>query len=257
MQTNLINIHNTNDKKCSRCRSKQALINFGCKANGEEYKTCKRCRGISQPTINDITVSSDIKVIVEKPTEQPLQEPIEEPLQEPIEEKPLLDKLEHIFKHYGYQFGPLSFDMFNNLTDAMDNCYKALHFTEMMSFNMVAAFNRYSDTEINILFCPDDNTLYGINFKDTRLIDSYNMPIKYKSKRRCQICAEKNKKHYRICGQCENQYCDMCFYKANDHNLCCPFCRYTFKTHILKKIKENKIADDKIFSYIFEIDKMS
>jgi hypothetical protein len=34
----------TYTKKCSRCRKVYNIKNFGCKKNGETYKTCMNCR---------------------------------------------------------------------------------------------------------------------------------------------------------------------------------------------------------------------
>ena len=41
---NLQNITEIFSKKCSRCKQIQIIGQFGLKGDGNEYKTCKRCR---------------------------------------------------------------------------------------------------------------------------------------------------------------------------------------------------------------------
>ena len=134
----------------------------------------------------------------------------------------------------------------------MDNNCASSIFTDVICANKIAAFSSHSPNEVAVLLGPDDKTVYGMNFTDTHLIYSYILSQKYKSKKRCQICAEKNKKYYKRCSQCCNEYCDTCFNKINAKSLCCPFCRYTFKNHINNKIDEFKMEKDKTFTHIFE-----
>ena len=105
---------------------------------------------------------------------------------------------------------------------------------------------------VNLLFPPDDKTLYLMNLKNTNLIDNYTSKIKYKNKKRCQICSEKQSKHFKMCSQCNKEYCNECFIKANQKYLCCPFCRYTMKTHIYNNIKKYNEDESEIFKCIIE-----
>ena len=97
--------------KCSRCNKIQILNNFGFKKN--------RCRGKTKPTITDNRPGSSndhINILVEE--------------QAPILtlDRPLLDKIEDVFKSYGYQVGPFSSRIATYLDGAMDNKCAALIF---------------------------------------------------------------------------------------------------------------------------------
>ena len=102
---------------------------------------------------------------------------------------------------------------------------------------------------------PMIKTVYYMNIKNTNLIDNYITKIKYKNKKRRKICFDKKSKNFKICAQCNNECCNECFIKANQKILCCPFCRYTMKTHIDNNIIKYNEDRSKVFKCILETKK--
>ena len=72
------------------------------------------------------------------------------------------------------------------------------------------------------------------------------------AKRDVKYVTKKNRKHFKECGQCHKQYCQHCFIKSNEKYLSCPFCRYTFKTHILNNL--HQIDEDESKHFVFNIE---
>ena len=264
------NMQNTADiltKKCSRCKKEQVLCNFGFKLNTDPYRTCKRCR--KQPIIdNNHSGSSNDHLnmarVVENPViENPIVEDklVDEPKIEKLQETNNNDndpfcilKLSDIFTDYGYRIKPLTSDMIELLFDAMgkDNNISYL-INKIIDQNYIALSE--CEDGVNLLFPPDDKTLYLLTLNNTNLINNFTSKIKYKNKRRCNICSLKQSRHFKMCSQCNKEYCNECFVKANQKYLCCPFCRYTMKAHIdnnIKKYNENK---SKVFKCILEAKK--
>ena len=112
-----------------------------------------------------------------------------------------------------------------------------------------------SEDGVNLLFPPDDETVYLMNLNNTNLIHNYTNKIKFKNKKRCQICSQKQSKHFKMCSQCKKEYCNECFIKANQRYLSCPFCRYNMKQHIDNNIKKFDEDKGKQFKCILEADK--
>ena len=71
---NTQNTQNALNKKCSRCKKTQIITNFGFKKNGDECKTCFRCRmqpdipnnGIEENNINDTIDTHETTQVNEK-----------------------------------------------------------------------------------------------------------------------------------------------------------------------------------------------
>lgn len=238
---NLPNMPNV--KRCSKCTKTQDIYNFGFKKNGDEFKTCCRCRKkppvisldvINKPIVNTDVNIKDPKVLINN------------------EYYPqTIHKIKDIFKDYGFVIMPITQATMNNLFDAMDNEYIAEQFIDFMNSNKLVALKQIKEA-VNVLFSPDNKTVYHMNVKNTNLIDNYTKQIKFKSKKRCGICDEKNKKYYNICSRCDNKYCNSCFTKVNDNCLRCPFCRYTLKDHIQSNIVKFNEDPIKLFNYILE-----
>ena len=142
--------------KCSSCSKTQIFDNFGFKKNADPYKTCFRCRGKTKPTITDNRPGSSndhINILVEE--------------QEPILtlDRPLSDKVEGIFKSYGYQVGPFSSRIATYFDGAMDSNCAAWIFTDVICANKIAAFSTHSPNEVAVLFGPGDKAVYGMNLQ--------------------------------------------------------------------------------------------
>ena len=106
-----------------------------------------------------------------------------------------------------------------------------------------------------LLFTPDDKTLYFMSLFDTKLIKYFIIKVKYKNKKRCQICLEKQLKHFKQCSQCNKEYCNDCFTKSTKKYISCPYCRYDMKQHIYNNIKKYKEKESEVFRMIIETKK--
>ena len=257
------NTQNTADaltKKCSRCKKEQVICNFGFKLNTDPYRTCKRCR--KQPIIdNNRPGSSNDHLNIIQVIENPI---VEDPVvKDPVVEDKLVDepkieklteifnndndpfcilKLSDIFSDYGYKIEPLTSDMIELIFGAMGRANHISYLVDMIIDQNYIALSECEDG-VNLLFPPDDNTLYLMTLKNTNLINNFASKVKYKNKKRCDICSLKQSRHFKMCSQCNKEYCNECFVKANQKNLSCPFCRYTLKNHIdnnIKKYNEDK-----------------
>jgi hypothetical protein len=231
------NMQNT-QKRCSRCTKHQNIINFGFKKNGDEFKTCVRCRKKNIPEI----ASVDIPVITpdfihEKKcnTYDPL----------------TMERLKDIFSNYGFNIIPMTLQIMIDLFYAMDDNSLAIDFTEYLYDNKILGLEESNET-VRLLFAPERYDVFHMNLKNTILIDNYIQSIKLNSKKRCGICIEKNRKHYKICNRCNNLYCDTCFIRIKENGLSCPFCRYTLKDHINNNIDKFNGDRSEIFNYIIE-----
>ena len=252
-------------KKCSRCKKEQVICNFGFKKNEDEFKTCKRCR--KQPIIdNNRPGSSNDHLIVNTVIENPVIEKddiCKKDIPEITDTHKIAEifnndtddmciaKLIYIFLDFGYDVHPLNQQIIDILFRALDDPFKANGFIDTIIKNKdVGVLER--DDRVDLLFAPDDKTVYLMNLKNTNLIDNYVSKIRYKNKKRCQICFEKQSKHFKICSQCDKEYCNECFTKTNQKYLCCPFCRYTMKSHISNNMKKFKEDESQIFKCILE-----
>ena len=223
----------------------QVICNFGFKINTDPYKTCKKCR--KQPTTdnNHPGSSSDHLTVVDV---------IETPLIEPDDikkndipknteifnngpDKMCMPKLLSIFSEFGYNVRSVTPRIIEIVFFALDDPGYARIFIRTMVQEKYAGLSECDDGSVNLLFAPDDKTVYFMNLKNVDLIDNSVSKVKYKNKRRCQICFEKQSKHFKICSQCNKEYCKECFVKANQLYFCCPFCRYTMNIHIGNNIK--------------------
>ena len=162
-----------------------------------------------------------------------------------------MTKLQNMFSDFGYNIKLITPHIINIIFGASDDSLSTIAFINLMIKNKDIGLLECDDG-VDLLFPCDNKTVYFMNLKNTNLIDNYVSKIKYKNKRRCQICLEKQSKHFKICWQCNKEYCNDCFIKTNQICLCCPFCRYTMKMHIANNIKKFSEDESKIFKYILE-----
>ena len=271
----ICNIPNNENMKCSRCRRIFTINHFGLKGNRQRYKTCSGCRKcpiienndnqpgssndhLNIPVLNDqpVVKENDIcKDIIEIPIVPEIIEiPIVPEIIEPLNnDQDVLceEKLVYMFSDFGY-------NVHRNEKQVTDVIFSALddHFIASMVINQMATQKDVGLStctgKVDLLFAPDAKTIYFMNIKNTNLLDNYITTIKYKNKKRCKICCEKISKNFKICTQCQNECCNECFTKANQKILCCPFCRYTMKSHVDNNIVKYKEDRSKIFKCILE-----
>ena len=261
---NLQSITEIISKKCSRCKKVQIIGQFGLKGDGNEYNTCRKWR--NKPTVVDNICpgsSNDhpnvIKIIEEQLVEEPKNDILKVESQEEIlnndNDPCCMLKLSEIFSDYGYRVKPLTLDMMRLVFDAMGRISPSTYLINTMIEQNYIALSESKDG-VNLLFPPDEETLYLMSLNNTNLINNYTSKVKFKNKKRCQICSEKQSKHFKMCSQCKKEYCNECFIKANQRYLSCPFCRYNMKQHIdvmFKKFSEDK---SKNFKCIIETNKL-
>jgi len=262
------NTQNTTDiltKKCSRCKKEQVICNFGFKKNEDPYKTCKRCR--KHPILDNnrpgssndhLTVVDIIETPVIKQDDLKKQDiPNINDIFNNGPDKMCMPKLLSIFSEFGYNVRGLTPRIIEIVFFASDDPSYARIFIHRMVKEKDVGLSECDDGSVNLLFAPDDKTVYFMNLKNANLIDNYVSKVKYKNKKRCQICFEKQSKHFKICSQCNKEYCKECFVKANQVYFCCPFCRYTMTRHISNNINKFKEDEGKIFKCILEAKDMS
>ena len=151
-------------------------------------------------------------------------------------------KISEIFSDYGYKIKPLTPNILDLVVLAMDRVRPSTYLIKAMIDQNYVAVSESKDG-VNLLFPPDDETIYLMNLTNTNLINNYTSKIKFWNKKRCQICSHKQSRHFKMCSQCKKEYCNECFIKANQRYLSCTFCRYNMKQHI--DININKFKEDK------------
>ena len=196
---------NTTDvltKKCSRCKKEQIICNFGFKLNTDPYRTCKRCR--KQPIIgsNRPGSSNDHLINIIREIENPIAEDnvVKYPLvEDKLADEPKIEKLGEIFNNdndpscilklsdiftdYGYIIEPLDLNMIATTFRAMDRPGPISFLINMMITHKSLALSEYEDG-VNLIFPPDDKTLYLMTLKNTNLITNFTSKMKYKNKKK-------------------------------------------------------------------------
>ena len=83
-----------------------------------------------------------------------------------------LSKLLYIFSDLGYNLRPLTPGIIEVLFDSLDNACRSMSFIDMLVSNKIVGLSECEDI-VNLLFAPDDKTVYFMNFKNANLIDNY------------------------------------------------------------------------------------
>ena len=184
----------------------QIIGQFGLKGDGNEYKICRKCR--NKPTVVDnINPGSSndhlnvIKILEDQLVEEPKNDILKIESQEEIlnndNDPCCMSKVSEIFSDHGYRIKLLALDMIALVFDAMDRISPSTYLINTMLDQSYIALSE-SKEGVNLLFPPDDETLYLMNLNNTNLINNYTSKIKFKNKKRCQICSEKQSKHFKM-----------------------------------------------------------
>ena len=91
-------------------------------------------------------------------------------------------KVSEIFSDYGYRIKPLTLDMSDLVFGAMDRIQPSTYLINTMIEQNYIALSESKDG-VNLLFPPDEETLYLMNLNNTNRINNYTSKIKFKNKK--------------------------------------------------------------------------
>ena len=185
---NLQTITEIFSKQCSRCKKTQHICQFVLKGDRTEYKTCRRCRKLQDIDINHPGSSNDHlniaqviegPIVKEKLVEEAKIEKLEEAKIEKLEEvfkndndPCCMTKISEIFSEYGYKIKPLTLDIIDIVFLAMGRVRPSTYLIKTMVDQKYVAVSE-SEDGVNLLFPPDDETVYLMNLTNTNLINNY------------------------------------------------------------------------------------
>jgi len=122
--------------------------------------------------------------------------------------------------------------------------YRHLH--ENNSILFVPIYREYPDgtsnntplglRDLKILFTVGDNIIHEYEIPAIDLFSGFMIQERFKNKKRCDICYQKDSKSFTSCGTCSKKCCSDCYRKINNKH-CCSFCRTTILDFMLKRSK--------------------
>ena len=117
-------------------------------------------------------------------------------IKEQLIKQMLVTNIRNILIDYGYNF--LKFDpvILHKLVRSQYNDDEAMRTIQFLNDNRIAIITDTGDEKIGLIFSPDDKTAYLLHISNHEIIDKYVHTVSFRSKKRCEICNEKNKKTF-------------------------------------------------------------
>ena len=250
-------------KRCSKCKVIRDVTCFGIKRNGEEYKTCIKCRSKNKDTAAHNTSPlktnrclpscyDPYKCIHDKACKNFGLSCIN------LNYKPFLnylDVIDTICGEYGYcerplpkgpTKMPLTFNAIEYCRDSIgDIDYEVQNYKTTCIVKYDGAYDFMTDMFMESLspqardYAFDCRPCVVVKFHHkgdicTLILNSCNSfeyfftKNKLKNPKRCDICLEKTR-YFMNCYRCGNRCCEMCLRSMS--SLTCPYCNYDIVEH--------------------------
>ena len=251
------------DKRCSRCKVTKSSDCFGNKKNGEEYKTCIKCRSKNNTnTVDNTTPIKTNKCLLS--CYDPYRSIHDKKCKHfgtsciNMKYKPFLnylDIIDTISGEYGYRERPLPIGLttipltFKDIEDCR-NAIDDIDFEISLSKTMCVVkydggYDFIKDMFIETLseearydvnkHCPcyivkfrHQSNMYTLVLRNCNSFKHFFIRNKLKHARKCNLCLEKTR-NFMNCYRCGNKCCNMCVRKLR--SLTCPFCNYDIIEH--------------------------
>lgn len=248
------------NKRCSRCKTTKDVSNFGHKKNGDEYKTCLKCRCKNNTTTIDntiplknhkclVTCYDPYRCIHDSKCTNFGSSCIN------LKYKPFLNHLDivqTISSEYGYSVRPLPTITPSTIEEVQD-CYSNLELIDLAVKHTktmcVVKYDKHHNFMKDIFIGTlDPQTQHDANKHNPCVIVKFRHQTnihtlvlrncnsfkhffthhKIQHMRKCNICLENSKK-FMSCYRCPKRCCETCVKKFE--SLTCPFCNYDILQH--------------------------
>jgi len=224
---------------CKGCRKTKVNEDFGLKTDGNQYKTCIKCRNNKIKNIEkeeEELTCCDVELI--RDTFRKLNCRIVYL----NELKYMMDLDRHVVSSI---FSKMV--MYNNIaiieTITPDNfCFimNLLIHLEIYTSGDIRHFGEniliYKNSKVSLMRATISST--------TNIFEGFMKCIKLPNKKMCDICNNK-KKCFRECAKCKNKLCVECFKNHNkDYVNSCPYCRNNIEEHSqMNELMEELLGD--------------
>ena len=220
---------------CKCCRKTKDNEEFGLKTDGNQYKTCMKCRNkkIKKPD-DEIIKCCDAEAI--RDTFKQLNCEIVYA----SELKYMMDFSSGLTTFFSGMFKTTNIVIVETTT--LSNLCSLMNLFLHLSFDFVDI--RTYGVNLAIYKDSKDTVMRSVNGCVKNILDGFMKCLKLLNKKMCDICNNK-KKCFRQCAKCNNKMCFECLKNHNKEYInSCPYCRYDMLEHSkMNKMMEELFGD--------------